>query len=159
MIRVQTEAFDVNAELEKLAAGNPKIGGVASFIGYVRDESEGAGVAAMTLEHYPGMTEKKLEEIAAEAHRRWPLEASLIVHRVGRLEPGAPIVLVATASAHRQAAFESCQFLIDWLKTKAPFWKEEETGQGKRWVEARAADDAAAENWAQKNPAAGPKKA
>ena len=99
------------------------------------------------------------EEIAAEAHRRWPLEASLIVHRVGRLEPGAPIVLVATASAHSQAAFESCQFLIDWLKTKAPFWKEEETGQGKRWVEARAADDAAAENWAQKNPAAGPKKA
>jgi molybdopterin synthase catalytic subunit len=101
----------------------------------------------MTLEHYPGMTEKMLARIDAEAHRRWPLDASLVVHRYGRMEPGERIVLVATASAHRQAAFDSCQFLIDWLKTKAPFWKLEETPDGGRWVDARDSDDAAAQRW------------
>jgi len=152
MIRVQQQAFDVTAEIEKLTAGNPKIGGVASFIGFVRDESQGKMVTAMTLEHYPGMTEKTLEEIEAEANRRWPLEGSLIVHRYGKLELGEAIVLVATAAAHRQAAFESCQFLMDWLKTQAPFWKQEETGTGKRWVEACDTDTAAAQNWEKKDP-------
>ena len=147
MIRVQREDFDVGAELERLAKGNPRIGGVASFIGLVRDMGGGDRVQALTLEHYPGMTEKKLAEIEAEAHRRWPLDASLIIHRYGRLEPGDRIVLVATASAHRAAAFESCHFLIDWLKTKAPFWKSEETPDGERWVEARTQDDAAAGRW------------
>ena len=152
MIRVQQQAFDVSAEIKKLTAGNSKIGGVASFIGFVRDESQGKAVTAMTLEHYPGMTEKKLEEIEAEANRRWPLAGSLIVHRYGKLAPGEAIVLVATASAHRQAAFESCQFLMDWLKTQAPFWKQEETATGKRWVEACDTDKAAAQNWEKKDP-------
>jgi len=152
MIRVQRQRFDVNAEIEKLTAGNPKIGGVATFIGFVRNESQGDAVTAMTLEHYPGMTEKTLEEIEAEANRRWPLEGSLIVHRYGKLELGEAIVLVATAAAHRQAAFESCQFLMDWLKTQAPFWKQEETVAGKRWVEACNTDTATAKNWEKKDP-------
>lgn len=148
MIRVQTEDFDVGAELTRLTDANHSIGGLASFVGLVRDIAGGAPVEAMTLEHYPGMTERKLAEIEAEANRRWPLEASLIIHRYGRLEPGDRIVLVATASAHRQAALESCQFLIDWLKTEAPFWKLEETPSGDRWVEARDSDAAAAKRWA-----------
>ena len=153
MIRVQREDFDTGIELERLAAGNHRVGGVASFIGLVRDlapggaAGEGAKVSALTLEHYPGMTEKKLAEIELEAHRRWPLDASLIIHRYGRLEPGDRIVLVATASPHREAALAACNFLIDWLKTDAPFWKSETTPQGERWVEARAADDAAKERW------------
>jgi len=152
MIKVQREDFDAGAELAQLTAGRTDVGGVASFIGLVRDfvgqPGVGGGtVGAMTLEHYPGMTEKKLAEIEAEAQRRWPLQASLIIHRYGRLEPGDRIVLVATASPHRQAALESCAFLIDWLKTKAPFWKLEETAAGAQWVEARDADDAAAERW------------
>ena len=148
MIRVQREDFDLGAELAALTAGNPKVGGLAVFVGLVRDLSGGSEVGAMTLEHYPGMTERMLERIEAEARERWPLEASLVVHRYGRLEPGDQIVLVATASAHREAAFEACQFLIDWLKTKAPFWKLEETDQGSRWVEARDSDDQAATRWA-----------
>jgi molybdopterin synthase catalytic subunit len=147
MIRVQVEDFDVGAELARLTAGRTDVGGVASFIGLVRDLAGGAEVGAMTLEHYPGMTEKKLAEIEAEAQRRWPLQASLIIHRYGRLEPGDRIVLVATASPHRQAALESCAFLIDWLKTKAPFWKVEETATGPHWVEARGSDDEAAARW------------
>ena len=147
MIRVQKEDFDVGAELEKLAAGNPAIGGMASFVGIVRDVAESEEIRAMTLEHYPGMTEKALEEIEAEARRRWPLEASLIIHRVGALGPGDRIVFVATASAHRQAAFEANMFLVDWLKTKAPFWKREDAASGPKWVEARASDEAAAERW------------
>src|SRR6266700_7109086 len=143
MIRVQREDFDTGVELERLAAGDHAIGGVASFIGLVRDMGGADGVSALILEHYPGMTEKKLAEIEAEANRRWPLAASLIVHRYGRLEPGERIVLVATASSHRAAALESCQFLIDWLKTKAPFWKLEETPSGSQWVDARDSDDAA----------------
>ena len=144
MIRVQRDAFDAGREIAALTAGNTRIGGVASFVGLVRDPG---GLRAMTLEHYPGMTERQLERIDAEAHRRWPLEASLIVHRYGRLEPGEPIVLTITASAHRQAAFDSCNFLMDWLKTEAPFWKREEGGDGERWVAARAADDNARERW------------
>jgi molybdopterin synthase catalytic subunit len=147
MIRVQREDFDVGAELERLAAGNPRIGGIASFIGLVRDMGGADRVAALTLEHYPGMTEKKLAEIEAEAHRRWPLDATLVIHRYGRLAPGERIVLVATASPHREAALAACQFLIDWLKTDAPFWKSEETPQGERWVASCAADDQAAARW------------
>ena len=147
MIRVQREDFDVGAEIARLTEGRHDIGGVASFIGLVRDMAGGDKIGAMTLEHYPGMTEKKLAEIEAEANRRWQLEASLIIHRYGRLEPGERIVLVVTASSHRAAALESCQFLIDWLKTKAPFWKLEETPSGGQWVDARDADDAAARRW------------
>jgi len=147
MIKVQREDFDVGAELAALGNANRKIGGVASFIGLVRDIADGKSVGAMTLEHYPGMTEKMLAKIEAEARARWPLEDCLIVHRFGRLEPGDRIVLVATASAHRQAALEACAFLIDWLKTKAPFWKLEETVSGARWVAARNSDDQAAARW------------
>jgi molybdopterin synthase catalytic subunit len=148
MIRVQQEDFDPAAEVDRLVAGNRAIGGVVTFLGLVRDVAGGQGITAMTLEHYPGMTEKLLAEIEAEARARWPLEASLIVHRYGRLEPGDRIVLVAVASAHRQAAFEACAFLVDWLKTRAPFWKLEETEAGARWVAARASDDEAAGRWA-----------
>ncbi len=147
MIRVQREDFDIGAELDALCRGKTGIGGLASFVGLVRDLAGDRRIGAMTLEHYPGMTERALAEIAAEAHRRWPLDAVLIIHRYGRLEPGERIVLVATASAHRQAAFDGCQFLIDWLKTKAPFWKLEETPEGPRWVDAQASDDTAAERW------------
>jgi molybdopterin synthase catalytic subunit len=150
MIRVQREDFDVGAELEALSRGKTGIGGITSFVGLVRDIAGGEQVGAMTLEHYPGMTERQLAEIEAEAHRRWPLDAVLIIHRHGRLEPGERIVLVATASAHREAAFDSCHFLIDWLKTKAPFWKLEETPAGPRWVDAQAGDDAAAGRWVRK---------
>src|SRR5215471_16853528 len=147
MIRVQREDFDIGTELERLGRGNPRIGGIASFVGLVRDMGGADPVAALTLEHYPGMTERKLAEIEAEANRRWPLDATLIIHRYGRLEPGERIVLVATASPHREAALEACAFLIDWLKTKAPFWKLEETPAGPQWVEARDSDDAAAARW------------
>jgi molybdopterin synthase catalytic subunit len=150
MIRVQREDFDVGAELAALSQGKTTIGGITSFVGLVRDVAGGARVRAMTLEHYPGMTERQLAEVEAEAHRRWPLDAVLIIHRYGRLEPGERIVLVATASAHREAAFESCHFLIDWLKTKAPFWKLEETPDGARWVDAQAGDGAAAGRWIKK---------
>jgi molybdopterin synthase catalytic subunit len=152
MIRVQREDFDVGAELAALTAGNHSVGGLAVFVGLVRDLAGEAALGAMTLEHYPGMTEKMLERIEAEANQRWTLEASLIVHRYGRLGPGERIVLVAAASRHRQAAFEACQFLIDWLKTKAPFWKLEETETGPRWVGARTSDDAAAERWTESDP-------
>jgi molybdopterin synthase catalytic subunit len=146
VIRVQREAFDVGAELAALTAGRTDIGALASFIGLVRQDGE-AAITAMTLEHYPGMTERKLAEIEAEAHTRWPLQATLIVHRYGRMVPGEPIVLVATASPHRAAALEACAFLIDWLKTQAPFWKLEETAEARQWVEARGADDQAAARW------------
>ena len=145
MIRVQREDFDVGAEVARLGRGNSAVGSVCVFVGLVRD-SDGT-LGAMTLEHYPGMTERALEKIEAEARERWPLEDSLIIHRHGRLEPGDTIVLVATVSPHRKAAFESCEFLIDWLKTKAPFWKREEGPDGARWVEARADDDEAASRW------------
>ena len=147
MIRVQREDFDLGAELKALTTGNPSIGGVTSFVGLVRDNAGGEPISGMTLEHYPGMTEKQLAEIEAEAHHRWKLDQVLIVHRYGPLRPGDQIVLVATASAHRDAAFEACRFLIDWLKTKAPFWKLEETAAGPRWVEAKDSDDDAARRW------------
>ena len=147
MIKVQREEFDIGAELASLTAGNTKIGGVATFVGLVRDLADQGAVSAMTLEHYPGMTEKRLAEIEAEARSRWPLESVLIIHRYGKLGPGDRIVLVATTSAHRQAALESCAFLIDWLKTKAPFWKLEEGAKGTAWVEAKESDDRAAEKW------------
>ena len=156
MIRVQEQDFDIGAELAALGAGNRGIGGVASFIGLVRDmspagsagsESGSGKIGAMTLEHYPGMTEKQLAAIEAEARQRWPLADCLIIHRYGRLLPGDRIVLVATASAHRQAALESCAFLIDWLKTRAPFWKLEDGPEGGHWVEAKDSDDDAAKRW------------
>ncbi len=150
MIRVQREDFDIGAELAALSRGKSGIGGLTSFIGLVRDIAGDQRIGAMTLEHYPGMTERQLAAIEAEARRRWPLDDVLIIHRYGRLEPGDRIVLVATASAHRDAAFDSCRFLIDWLKTKAPFWKLEETPEGPRWVEAKGSDDSAAQRWAEK---------
>jgi molybdopterin synthase catalytic subunit len=160
MIRVQAEDFDIAAEIVALTANQPHIGGVVTFTGLVRDFAGDQPIKAMTLEHYPGMTDAMLAAIEAEANLRWPLDASLIVHRYGRLEPGDRIVLVITASAHREAAFAACHFLVDWLKTKAPFWKLEEgpnkEGGGKddaalrRWVEARATDDSAAARWAKK---------
>ena len=150
MISVQHEDFDVGAELAALSAGNTSIGGVTSFVGYVRDQA--GSVSAMTLEHYPGMTEKMLGHIENEAQQRWPLAATLIIHRIGRLEPGDRIVLVACASAHRQAAFEACGFLMDWLKTKAPFWKQEQTAAGSQWVESSTTDEAAAARWQRRKP-------
>ncbi|ALJ35365.1 molybdenum cofactor biosynthesis protein MoaE [Azospirillum brasilense] len=146
-VKVQGEDFDVGAELAAMTGGKTGIGGVTLFVGLVRDMAGGESVSAMTLEHYPGMTERQLEAIEAEARARWPLDDALIIHRYGRLEPGDRIVLVATASAHREAAFESCHFLIDWLKTRAPFWKMEATPEGERWVEAKDSDDAAAARW------------
>lgn len=147
MIRVQREDFDLARELADLTTGNGQIGGIVSFIGLVRDFAGDKNITAMTLEHYPAMTERQLNIIEAEARTRWPLEASLIIHRYGRLEPGDQIVLVVAASAHREAAFEACHFLIDWLKTKAPFWKCEETARGEQWVQANAKDDIAATRW------------
>lgn len=150
MIRVQAEDFDPGREQAALVAGKTGVGGVVSFVGMVRDflsHEDDAVVEAMTLEHYPGMTERQLEAIEAEARRRWPLDEVLIIHRYGRLEPGDNIVLVICASAHRDAAFDACRFLIDWLKTRAPFWKCEETGQGRRWVDARVEDELAADRW------------
>ena len=148
MIRVTDLAFDPAAELAAFGAAlGTDTGGIVSFTGLVRGHAGGRAIEAMTLEHYPGMTERQLAEIEAEARARWPLDAVLVVHRWGRMVPGEPIVLVATASAHRRAAFEACEFLMDWLKTKAPFWKLEEADGEARWVEAKAEDDAAAQRW------------
>ncbi len=146
-VRVQTGDFDVGAEMAAMRRGNPGIGAVASFVGVVRDLNEGAGVAEMTLEHYPGMTEKALEKIVAEAKARWDIFDALVVHRVGTLKPTDQIVMVVVASAHRGEAFKACEFLMDYLKTRAPFWKKEATSKGGRWVDARSADDAAADRW------------
>lgn len=145
-IRVQAEDFDPGIEIERLHAGRDDIGAVASFVGLVR----GGEIAAMTLEHYPGMTERQVHGVADQAAARWPLQGVTIIHRFGRLAVGERIVLVAVASAHRAAAFEACAFLMDWLKTHAPFWKREESADGSRWVEAKAADDAAAARWLEK---------
>ena len=148
-VAVQAEDFDAGAAVAAASAGDRGVGGVASFVGLVRDRGGGEAVSAMTLEHYPGMTEKALRTIADEAARRWPLDAVRIVHRFGRLLPGDRIVLVVTASAHRAAAFAAAEFLMDWLKTRAPFWKKEHRTDGASgdWVEAKAGDDAAAERW------------
>ena len=144
-ILVQEAPFDLAAEMAALSAGRTDVGGIASFTGICRADD---GLRALVLEHYPGMTEKALANIAAEAERRWPLTGCTVIHRVGRILPGEPIVLVLAASAHRAAALEACAFLIDWLKTGAPFWKREELADGsERWVEAKESDDAAAEKW------------
>lgn len=146
-VRVQENDFDVGAELKALTEGRTDIGAVVTFTGLVRDLNEGSGVSAMTLEHYPGMTEKELERIEVEARDRWPLNDAVIVHRYGRMEPGEQIVLVIAASAHRQAAFDAASFLMDFLKTRAPFWKLEEGEAGGQWVDARETDEAAADKW------------
>ena len=146
-VRVQTVDFDAGAEIAALRKGDARVGGVASFIGVVRDLNEGDHVAEMTLEHYPGMTENALEKIVSEAKSRWDIYDALVIHRVGKLKPTDQIVLVVVTSAHRGEAFRACEFLMDYLKTRAPFWKKEQTEQGGRWVEARAADDAAADRW------------
>ena len=146
-ILVQTEAFDLGAEVDMMSQGRTDIGAIASFVGLARDLNEGSGVTAMTLEHYPGMTEKALAALVEDANARWTLLDVTVIHRVGRLLPGDPIVLVAVASQHRGEAFAACEFIMDYLKTQAPFWKKEETPEGVRWVDARASDDAAAERW------------
>jgi molybdopterin synthase catalytic subunit len=146
-IRIQTEDFDLGAEVAALRRANPRVGALACFVGAVRDLNEGAAVSAMTLEHYPGMTESSLERIVAEASGRWPIADALVIHRIGRLFPTDQIVLVAVASAHRGDAFRACEFIMDYLKTAAPFWKKERTEAGERWVEARQADDAALGKW------------
>ena len=146
-VRVQEADFDLNAELTALRAGDPRIGALASFVGLVRDINDGAGVSEMTLEHYPGMTEKALESIVDEAKARWDIYGALVIHRVGPLRPCDQIVLVAVTSAHRGEAFAACEFIMDYLKTRAPFWKRETTPDGARWVDARETDDSAAARW------------
>jgi len=146
-VRVQHEDFDLGAEVAALRAGRASVGAVACFVGTVRDMNQGTGVSTMFLEHYPGMTEKALQAIADDALSRWSLDEVLVIHRVGALAPLDQIVLVAVTSAHRGEAFAACEFVIDWLKTQAPFWKKETTAQGARWVDARESDDAAAARW------------
>lgn len=146
-VRIQEADFDIGAELAALTAGDARIGAVASFVGLVRDLNDGQGVSALRLEYYPGMTEKALEQIATEARQRWDVYEILVIHRVGELQPCDRIVLVAVSSAHRGEAFAACEFVIDFLKTRAPFWKCETTPQGSHWVDAREADEAAAARW------------
>ena len=146
-VRIQTEDFDLTTEIAALRAGRAGVGAVVSFVGTVRDINQGTGVSSHTLEHYPGMTDKSLEDIVAQATSRWQLDEVLVIHRVGPLLPLDQIVLVAVTSAHRGEAFEACEFVMDWLKTRAPFWKKEATPQGERWVDARESDDAAAARW------------
>ncbi len=146
-VRVQEADFDVGAELMALRAGDARIGALASFLGLVRDINDGASVSGMTLEHYPGMTEKSLEAIVAEAKQRWDIYDALVIHRVGPLKPCDQIVLVAVTSAHRGESFAACEFIMDYLKTLAPFWKKEATADGGRWVDARETDDSAAARW------------
>jgi len=147
IVRVQAEDFDVGRELEALTGGRADVGAVASFIGLVRDVNDGQSIRGMTLEHYPGMTEKALANICAQAGERWNLIDTLVIHRVGALAPGDRIVLVGVSGTHRGDAFAACEFIMDYLKTRAPFWKREETPEGARWVEAREADESAARRW------------
>jgi|SRR4051794_7260300 len=146
-IRLQREAFDAAAESDKLTRGRTDVGAVVSFTGICRGSEDGEPIAALTLEHYPDMAQAEIERHVAQACERWPLFGITVIHRYGRIEPGEPIVLVITASSHRQAAFAAAEFLMDYLKTRAPFWKQVETARAKSWVEAKAADDAAAERW------------
>lgn len=148
-VSVQAEDFDVGAEIAALSAGRNEVGAVATFVGLVRDVSGGSSVGAMTLEHYPGMTEKSLEEIVEQACTRWSLHGVRVIHRFGRLEPGDRIVFVGVAGAHRGETFAACEFIMDYLKTRAPFWKLEETPEGAHWVDARDSDDSAAARWEQ----------
>ena len=147
-VKVQTEDFDLTTEIAQLCSNTPKVGAIVNFVGVVRDLNEGEQIAEMELEHYPGMTEKALEDIIAEARSRWDLFDALVIHRVGPLKPLDQIVLVAVTSAHRGEAFAACEFIIDYLKTQAPFWKKEQTPQGSRWVDARVTDDEAMKKWA-----------
>jgi molybdopterin synthase catalytic subunit len=147
-VRVQTADFDIGKEIAQLRASNPRIGAVATFMGCVRDMNDGDTVGLMYLEHYPGMTESELERISNEAATRWDIFDTLVIHRVGELKPLDQIVFVAVTSAHRGEAFRACEFIMDYLKTQAPFWKREATPQGERWVEARASDETAAARWA-----------
>ena len=146
-VRIQHEDFDVGGEIARLRRGNSKVGAVASFVGVVRDLNEGADVATMTLEHYPGMTEKALADIVAQARSRWDLYDVLVIHRIGELKPTDQIVLVVVTSAHRGEAFAACEFVMDYLKTEAPFWKKETTPQGTRWVDGRESDEVARDRW------------
>jgi molybdopterin synthase catalytic subunit len=150
-VRVQREDFDAGREIAAVRAGDPKIGAVVSFIGLCRDVNDGETVAALTLEHYPGMTERAIESIVGEAKRRWQVSRITVIHRVGPLAPLDQIVLVIAAGAHRGEAFAACQFVMDYLKTRAPFWKKERTSSGEHWVEARQTDDAAAARWGDTN--------
>lgn len=147
-VRLQREPFDVAAEAAKLTRGRTDVGAVVTFTGICRGAESGAPIAALTLEHYPGMAEAEIERHAAEAVARWPLLGVTVIHRYGRMQPGEDIVMVVTASSHREAAFAAAEFLMDYLKTRAPFWKQVEAAGEKTWVEAKAADDAAAERWA-----------
>ena len=146
-VSVQREDFDIAAEMARLTAADPDIGAVVSFTGLVRQMTNDGPITALELEHYPGVTERALEEITAEAEARWPLQGVRVIHRYGRLEPGDRIVLVLTASRHRQAAFEAAEFLMDYLKTRAPFWKKEDHAGSARWVDARDGDDSAVARW------------
>jgi len=146
-VSIQTADFDLGAEVAALRAGDPGVGAVASFIGTVRDRNDGLGVSTMELEHYPGMTEKSIEAMIDEAFRRFDIRAARVIHRVGPLQPLDQIVLVVVSSAHRGTAFQACEFLMDYLKTQAPFWKKEHTADGARWVDARVSDDAALARW------------
>ena len=146
-VRIQEEPFDAGTLIAETHRANPKVGAVASFIGLVRDINEGSDVSEMTLEHYPGMTERAIENICREAAERWEVLDARVVHRVGTLRPTDPIVIVVVASGHRGDAFAACEFIMDFLKTRAPFWKKERTGGGERWVAARASDDEAAARW------------
>ena len=146
-VRVQKQDFDVSTEIKDLQEGNKKIGAIASFVGVVRDLNDGDAVSSLTLEHYPGMTEKALEKIVDEAKTRWDIYDALVVHRIGTLAPTDQIVLVVVTSAHRGESFKACEFLMDYLKTKAPFWKKEVTPGGDRWVDSRESDDEAAKRW------------
>ena len=146
-VRIQTQDFDAGAEIAALRRNRPEVGAIASFIGVCRDANDGTAVTKMTLEHYPGMTERALENIVVEAKNRWNVMDVLVIHRVGELKPTDQIVLVVVTGAHRGEAFSACEFIMDYLKTRAPFWKKEETPQGARWVEARSSDDEAAQRW------------
>ena len=146
-VRIQEQDFDVSSELATLRAGDTRVGAVATFTGLVRDLNDAARVSTLTLEHYPGMTEKALAQIVDDAKQRWDIYDALVIHRVGSLKPGDQIVLVAVTSAHRGESFAACQFIMDYLKTRAPFWKKEQTPEGERWVEARASDEDAAARW------------
>ena len=147
-VRVQAGDFDLGSEIARLREGDARVGAVVSFVGTVRDLNEGAQVAELELEHYPGMTEKALEDIVAQALARWPLYGALVVHRIGPMKPLDQIVLVACTAAHRGVAFAACEFVMDYLKTEAPFWKKEQTPEGARWVDARSSDDSARARWA-----------
>lgn len=148
-VRVQEADFDIGAEIAAMRRGNPKIGAIASFVGVVRDINDGDAVSTMTLEHYPGMTEKSIGAIIDQARGRWEVLDVLVIHRVGMLKPTDQIVLVIVASGHRGDAFAACEFIMDYLKTQAPFWKKEVTPKGARWVDARSSDDSALERWQQ----------